>query len=122
MRLAGPMPAQLTRMRAGPCLSRAALSAVTASSELVTSQRTAKPPILPAVSFAPSMLMSRQATLAPALASCTAVSAPRPEAAPVTMAACPLGSMLFPFVDRDHVGRSCCRIKLLDQGGAAVQH
>ena len=46
MRLAGPTPAQLIRMRAGPCLSRASLSAASALSELVTSQRMAMPPIL----------------------------------------------------------------------------
>ena len=50
MRLAGPMPAQLTRMRAGPCLSRASASAASALSALVTSQRTAMPPILSATS------------------------------------------------------------------------
>ena len=70
MRLAGPMPAQLIRMRAGPCLSRASLSAASALSELVTSQRMAMPPIFPATALAPSRLMSRQATLAPAWASC----------------------------------------------------
>src|SRR5262249_59853350 len=68
-------------------------SAATASSELVTSQRTAMPPILSATARAPSRLMSRQATLAPARASISALAAPRPEAPPVTTAACPLMSM-----------------------------
>ena len=34
MRLAGPTPAQLTRMRAGPCLALASFSAATAPSAL----------------------------------------------------------------------------------------
>ena len=46
MRLAGPTPAQLIRMRAGPCLSRASFSAASALSDEVTSQRMAMPPIL----------------------------------------------------------------------------
>ena len=39
MRFAGPMPAQLIRMRGTPCLARASASAAVASSALVTSQR-----------------------------------------------------------------------------------
>src|SRR5262245_37212042 len=93
MRLAGPTPAQLMRMRATPCLSRACARAATAWSESVTSQATAMPPIVSATLRAPSRLTSRQATLAPAPASMAAVAAPSPEAPPVTIAACPLMSM-----------------------------
>ena len=46
MRFAGPMPAQLTRMRAGAMLGRGfGDGAFTASSELVTSHAIAMPPI-----------------------------------------------------------------------------
>ena len=66
MRLAGPTPAQLMRIRAAPCLARACASAATAWSESVTSQAIARPPIVSATLRAPSRLTSRQATLAPA--------------------------------------------------------
>ena len=46
MRLAGPTPAQLIRMRAAPCRPRACASAVAACSASVTSHCTATPPIL----------------------------------------------------------------------------
>ena len=94
MRFAGPTPAQLIRMRAAPCLSRACARAAAACSPSVTSHRTAQPPIRSATARAPSRLTSRQATLAPARASSSAVAAPRPEAPPVTTAACPLMSMV----------------------------
>ena len=63
--------------------------------------------------------------MAPARASAAAVSAPRPEAAPVTMAACPLGSMRVYFRSSIamHVWRTACvGIKLLDQRRAPGQH
>src|SRR5262245_21077729 len=94
MRLGVPTPAQLIRMRAAPCRSRASLSAATALSASATSHRTAIPPILSATWRAPSRLTSSTATLAPAWASWAAVSAPRPEPPPVTTAACPFGSIV----------------------------
>ena len=93
MRLAGPMPAQLTRMRAGPCAWRACATAATALSESATSQPMAMPPAFSATARAPSRLTSRTATLAPACASASAAAAPSPEPPPVTIAACPLMSM-----------------------------
>ena len=97
MRLAGPTPAQLTRMRAGPCAAAAFLTAASALAESATSHETATPLSSPAMSAAAFSLMSRIATLAPAAASVRAQAAPRPEAPPVTMAACPLTSIsLYP--------------------------
>src|SRR5436305_1489027 len=98
MRLAGPTPAQLITMRAAPCRSRASFSAALDCSALVTSQATAWPPIFSARARAPSRLTSITVTLAPAQASSLAVAAPRPEAPPVTTAACPLMSMAKPSV------------------------
>src|SRR6516165_239107 len=69
-------------------------SAVAACSASVTSQAIAWPPIRAATSRARLRSTSRQATLAPARASSLAVAAPRPEAPPVTTAACPLMSMI----------------------------
>src|SRR5262249_57484779 len=60
----------------------------------VPSQYGASPPIFSATARAASRLTSRHATRAPARASSVAVAAPRPEAPPVTMAACPLMSMV----------------------------
>src|SRR6266849_5072625 len=94
MRLAGPTPAQLIKMRAAPCLSRACARAAAACSAWVTSHCSASPPIFSATARAPSRLTSSTATLAPARASSLAVAAPRPEAPPVTTAACPLMSMV----------------------------
>src|SRR5215470_1609088 len=114
MRLAGPMPAQLMRMRAAPCLPRASASAAAAPSALVTSQRTAMPPILSATARAPSRLTSRQATLTPERARSAAVAAPSPEAPPVTIAACPFMSMSSCPMSVDPLGgRSSVRV--LDQ-------
>ena len=94
MRLAMPTPAQLIRMRAVPFLAFASLMAAVALSESATSHLIAMPPIFCACALAASMLTSSSATLAPALASSAAVAAPRPEPPPVTIAACPLMSML----------------------------
>src|SRR5262249_37767858 len=79
-----------------PWRSRACASATIAESVSTTSHPIARPPILAATSVAASRLTSNSATLAPARASSTAVSAPRPEAAPVTIAACPFASILHP--------------------------
>src|SRR3954466_16195450 len=94
MRPALPMPAQLIRMRATPFLAFASLMAASALAASETSHLIAMPPILPAWAFAASMLTSSNATFAPALASASAVAAPRPEPPPVTIAACPLMSIL----------------------------
>ena len=86
MRLAGPMPAQLIRMRAGPCFAAALANAASVALLSVTSQSNGE-----AVDVArhrrrrPSALTSKIATLAPASASMRAVAAPSPEAPPVTM-------------------------------------
>ena len=93
MRLAGPMPAQLTKMRAGPCAAAACLIAASADALSATSQATAMPLMLAATSAAPFSLRSKTATLAPLAASARAVAAPSPDAPPVTIAACPLISM-----------------------------
>src|SRR5262249_2930491 len=93
IRLARPMPAQLMRMRAAPCLARASETALAAASASLTSHLTASAPIFAAPSFIAFSLTSRSVTLAPCLASTAAVAAPRPEPPPVTSAACPLGFM-----------------------------
>ena len=91
MRLAGPMPAQLIRMRAGPWSAAALANAASVAALSVTSQASGD-----AVDLGrdrrrrPSALTSKIATLAPAAASMRAVAAPRPEAPPVTIAACPM--------------------------------
>ena len=95
MRLAGPTPAQFTRTRAGPCAAAACLTAASPEAASDTSQATAIPPMLAATSPAAFSLTSKMATLAPAAASARAVAAPRPDAPPVTMAACPLISMAW---------------------------
>src|SRR5690242_11687843 len=93
MRFAGPMPAQLTRIRAGPWTLAADLSAAVTSSDEATSHDATSPPIAVATFRAACSFTSSTATLAPAAASARAVAAPRPDAAPVTMAACPLISI-----------------------------
>src|SRR5262249_46609470 len=97
MRLAGPTPAQFTRMRAGPCVARAWPIAAAMPSPWSTSQRTATPPVR-AAPFPASMLTSGSATLAPRSASLAAAAAPRPEPPPVTSAACPCGFMRSSFL------------------------
>src|SRR5437762_98924 len=97
MRPALPMPAQLIRIRATPFLLLASLIAASALAESDTSHLIAMPPISFACALAASMLTSSNATFAPALASSAAVAAPSPEPPPVTIAACPLMSILvFP--------------------------
>ena len=56
---AGPIPAQLTRMRAGPWAMRAVATAASPLAASETSQRTARPPIPPATSEAAASLTSR---------------------------------------------------------------
>src|ERR1041385_163123 len=111
-----------------------AASALAASD---TSHLIAMAPIAFACAFAASMLTSSSATLAPALASSAAVAAPRPEPPPVTIAACPLMSMVFlpkllvfrsgipdrqPVRDRDDARGRRVGIKLFHQRGAMLQH
>src|SRR5450830_315592 len=84
-RLAPPMPAQLTRMRAGPWAARAAASAASTLAVSVMSQ---------AAAWAPTRLTSRMLTRAPSWASWRTTSAPSPEAPPVTSAACPCNCMV----------------------------
>src|SRR5258705_3675334 len=93
IRFAGPMPAQLTRIRAGPLTLAADPSAAVTSSGEATSHGAASPPIAPATFRAACSFTSSTATLAPAAARARAVAAPSPEAAPVTIAACPLMSI-----------------------------
>src|SRR5262245_39031098 len=94
MRLATPMPAQLTRMRSWPCALRAAASAASTLASLVTSHLAKMPPSSLA-SFSPaSALRSSRATFTPLAASARAVAAPRPEAPPVTTAGMVLSSCI----------------------------
>jgi len=97
MRLAGPMPAQLIRMRGVPWSAAALAKAASVATALVTSQVIAMPLMSIATSAAAFWLTSKIATLAPASASMRAVAAPSPEAPPVTIAACPLMSMVGSF-------------------------
>jgi hypothetical protein len=96
MRAAGPMPAQLIRMRAGPFLARASATADSALAASATSHLTAMPPVSFATFWALSILTSRMATLAPPAASARAVAAPSPDPPPVISAACPLTCMVAP--------------------------
>ncbi|MDT4874236.1 hypothetical protein FQZ97_1095240 [compost metagenome] len=89
MRLAVPMPAMFIRMRAGPWAAAALAMAAVTLSVLVMSQAQATPPISAATFSACAVLTSSTATLAPWRASSRATASPRPEAPPVTSAACP---------------------------------
>src|SRR5947209_5701332 len=80
MRFAGPMPAQLTRIRAGPWTLAADLSVAVTSSDEETSQGATSPPIALATFRAACSFTSSTATLAPAAARARAVAAPNPEA------------------------------------------
>src|SRR5579885_1085694 len=130
MRLAGPTPAQLTRMRAGPCASAAFFTAASPLAPSATSQAIATPLMSLAISAAAFSLMSRTATRAPAAASARAVAAPSPDPPPVTIAACPLMS-ITPSLCRaagasvrqcDSYRRQRRRVQRLDQRGAVLQH
>ena len=96
MRFAGPTPAQLIRMRAGPCAARASATAASPLAASVTSQARPRAPISAAASRVLSASMSSSATLAPASMSASAVALPSPDAPPVTIAAWPLASMFRP--------------------------
>src|SRR5690242_7603481 len=125
MRLAGPTPAQLISTRAGPCASAAFFTAASPLAESATSQATATPPISFAIVAAAASLISRTATRAPAAASARAVAAPRPDAPPVTIAACPLISMCPPEalgLSSYDARRGLRRIKLIQQRGAIGEH
>src|SRR5580700_3517629 len=125
MRLAGPMPAQLIRMRGVPWSAAALVNAASVAAALVTSQVIAMPLMSIATSAAAFALTSKIATLAPASASMRAVAAPSPEAPPVTIAACPLMSMvgsLVLAVGGDDVGRRLIGVEVFDQGGAICKH
>src|SRR5690606_23196854 len=71
-----------------PNRSRVAATRASMSARLVTSQLTASAssPSAPATSRAPATLMSAITTFAPSATYCRAISAPKPLAAPVTMA------------------------------------
>src|SRR5258708_34054264 len=74
-----------------------------------------------ATSAAAFALTSKIATLAPASANMRAVAAPRPEAPPVTIAACPRMSMVGSFVlavGGDDGGRWRVGGQVFDQRGA----
>ena len=85
----GPMPAQLTRIRALPLRPSASAMAFVTSSSSVTFTLWNVPPMAFAFSVPRSSLRSKMATLAPFAASISAVAPPSPEAPPVTMAASP---------------------------------
>ncbi len=82
---------------------RATVAATSASmsARCVTSQVTAMAlaPSSAATAFAPAALMSATATLAPLATYWRAISAPKPLAAPVTMATWSLSLMSFSFVN-----------------------
>ena len=85
----GPMPAQLTRMRAFPFTSSASIMAEATAASSVTLTVAKRPPIWSANAVPNSAFRSNRVTLAPRAASRSAVAAPRPEAPPVTIAATP---------------------------------
>ena len=89
MRPGLPMPAQFTAMPHKPWASLAVCMACSALSALVTSQKTAIPPMSLATASALSICTSNTATLAPWLAKNLAVASPKPEAPPVTTAGTP---------------------------------
>src|SRR5580700_9238300 len=128
IRLAGPTPAQLIRMRGVPWSAAASVNAASVAAALVTSHATAMPLMSIATSAAAVALMSKIATLAPASASMRAVAAPSPEAPPVTIAACPRMSMVGSFVlfwlavGGDDVGRRPVGVEVFDQRGAICKH
>ena len=84
-----PMPAMFIRMRAGPWAAVALSSAAVTLSVLVMSHWQATPLMSAATFSASAMFTSSTATLAPRRASSRAVASPRPDAPPVTSAACP---------------------------------
>ena len=90
----GAMPAQATRMRAGPNAARTAATAASWLAGSTTSQAAAAPSISAATARARSSSLSRTPTLAPSAARRRAVASPRPEAPPVTSAVCPPMSMV----------------------------
>src|SRR5580658_10252011 len=128
MRLAGPMPAQLIRMRGVPWSAAALENAASVAAALVTSQVIAMPLMSIATSAAAFALTSKIATLAPASASMRAVAAPSPEAPPVTIAACPRMSMVGSFVlfwlagGGDDVGWRRVGVQVFDQARAICKH
>src|SRR5580700_1769802 len=128
MRLAGPMPAQLIRMRGVPWSAAALANAASVAAALVTSHATAMPLMSIATSAAALALTSKIATLAPASANMRAVAAPSPEAPPVTIAACPRMSMVGSFVlfllavGGDDVGRWRVGVQVFDQARAICKH
>src|SRR6202030_3071544 len=128
MRFAGPMPAQLIRMRGVPWSAAALAKAASVAAALVTSQAIAMPLMSIATSAAAFWLTSKIATLAPASASMRAVAAPSPEAPPVTIAACPRMSMagslvlFWLAVGGDDVGRRRVGVEVFDQRGAICKH
>src|SRR5580692_2415906 len=128
MRLAGPIPAQLIRMRGVPWSAAALAKAASVAAALVTSQVTAMPLMSIATSAAAFALTSKIATLAPASASMRAVAAPSPDAPPVTIAACPRMSMVGSFVlfwlavGGDDVGQRRVGVEVFDQRGAICKH
>src|SRR5271166_5068236 len=88
-RVAVPMPAQLTRMRAGPCAACALAIAAVADFSSATSPTSGTPPSALAASSAAAGLRSKTATRAPFDASASAVARPNPDPPPVTIAAAP---------------------------------
>src|ERR1700685_4663867 len=127
MRVAGPMPAQLIRMRGVPWSAAALANAASVAAALVTSHVIAMPLMSIATSAAAFALTSKIATLAPASANMRAVAAPSPEAPPVTIAACPRMSMVGSFavllsICGDDVGRRWVGVEVFDQRGAICKH
>src|SRR5580704_7083863 len=126
MRFAGPTPAQLIRMRGVPLSAAALVNAASVAAALVTSHAIAIPLMSRATSTAAFWLTSKIATLAPASASMRAVAAPSPEAPPVTIAACPLMSMVGSSVrlsgGDDDVRRGRVGVQVFDQRGAICKH
>ena len=94
IRPAAAMPAQLTRMRAGPCAVRAVAMAASADGPSLTSQPRPSPPNRRALYSAAVWLMSSSATRQPSRARWAAVAAPSPEPPPLTSAASPWSFML----------------------------
>ena len=97
VRPARPMPAQFTTTRGVPSFSTTAFTPASADAASPTSTLQKIPPSSLAFFSPSSALRSKIATLAPLAASALAVAPPRPDAPPVTMAASPLTSMIFPL-------------------------
>src|ERR1035437_8285335 len=94
VRVAQPMPAQLTALHSGAMAfapSRAAMTSLV----LVTSQCTYAPPISFAMAVPAISLRSASTHLTPLSARARAVVAPRPDAPPVTTAEVLCSSMLL---------------------------